>query len=86
MPDPNRKRALIRCPFFVEERRHEGGRRRQFFYCEFCRFQFPDAAARREIVYGICCDPDSWQACTIYKMSSAYYERLFKQQQQEERR
>lgn len=67
----------IMCPFFCRERRGERGNRQDFFYCEFARFRFPDAVARREVLYGLCCNsqPDGWQSCTVYRMSEEYYRR-----------
>lgn len=70
----------IMCPFFRRERRYEDKTRRKFYYCDFGRLEFPDKEARREMLFGVCCNtgPDGFRSCPIYRMSTNYYDRAMK--------
>ncbi len=63
------------CPYFKETK----GLKRNV--CECAKFTFPDKAARREILYGLCGHPSAWQNCRMKKaMDNYYYERKFKKE------
>ena len=54
------------CPYFLRERKG-------YFYCECCRFKFPDAVARRKWVYRFCAHPSGWKECKIKKLIDDFY-------------
>lgn len=59
------------CPYFLRDR----GRGQVI--CECARFRFPDAPARREIVYRFCAHPTGYKACVIKQAMDHYYERRY---------
>ncbi len=65
------------CPYFVRDRG------KGLVYCECARFRFPDAGARREIVYRFCAHPTGYKACAIKVCLDNYYERKFEHEKQE---
>ncbi len=59
------------CPYYIRDR----GKGQ--VYCECARFRFPDAPARREIVYRFCAHPQGYKDCVIKQCMDHYYERKY---------
>ncbi len=59
------------CPYYVRDRG------KGLVYCECARFRFPDAGARREIVYRFCAHPTGYKDCMIKQSLDHYYERKY---------
>ncbi len=59
------------CPYIKNEKRVDRTR------CECCKFTFPDAQARRELLYGICASKEAWKDCIFKKTLDNYYERKY---------
>ncbi len=59
------------CPYYVRDRGNG------LVYCECARFRFPDAEARREIVYRFCAHPTGYKTCMLKISLDHHYERKF---------
>ncbi len=59
------------CPYYVRDRG------KGLVYCECARFRFPDAGARREIVYKFCAHPTGYKNCMLKQSLDHYYERKY---------
>ncbi len=66
------------CPYYVRDRG------KGLVYCECARFRFPDAGARREILYRFCAHPTGYKSCALKVALDHYYERKYAYHEEDE--